>query len=368
MSSHMATQFVAFEPVAYVTALSALLLQGRRRFLLRGLTPTAVAFATLAQPLKAAFPFTFDGADRSRGAEWPASLAKSVPCERLATGATGPRYDAVFVFIVDSLNDVLHDYDDVLDTTAIVAPAVAQAGPAVPIVALPKSGGTWLAASLAQGLGTSVSYSSWNTFPSRTIEALTLELAVRAGHVLHEHADASPLNVQALQSLAPKIVLHVRDPRAALLSLGHYLRHQLEHGTRVPTGLLHLYPATPPAVVRGPIDAFIHWALTETLSVWVTWLSDWLAVADAGGPLQVLITDHAELAREPDALVRRILGFYGIALARLRQSDVPKTMDAVNFRTGDPDEWQTVFTPAQRSIAARLVPDDMKRRFGWPDA
>jgi hypothetical protein len=368
MSSHMATQFVAFEPVAYVTALSALLLQGRRRFLIRGLTPTAMAFATMAQPLKAAFPFTFDGADRSRGAEWPANLVKAVPSERLATGSPDTRYDAVFVFVVDSLNDVLHDYENVLDTTAIVAPAVPHVGPAVPIVALPKSGGTWLAASLAQGLGTSVSYSSWNTFPSRTIEAITLERAVRAGHVLHEHADASPLNVQALQALAPKIVLHVRDPRGALLSLGHYLRHQLEHGTRVPTGLLHMYPATPPVVARGPIDAFIDWALTETLSVWVTWLSEWLAVADARGPLDVLITDHAELEREPEALLRRILGFYGIALARLRKSDVPKTMETFNFRAGNPREWQGVFTPAQRSIAARLVPDDMKQRFGWPDA
>lgn len=368
MSNHMATQFVAFEPFAYVTALTAMLLQGRRRFLIRGLTPMAVAFATLAQPLKAAFPFTFDGTDRSTDAEWPAGLVKAVPCDRLAAGSPGARYDAVIVFVVDSLDDVLRDYDDVVDTTAIVAPAVPRVGPGLPIVALPKSGGTWLTASLAQGLGTSVTYSSWNTFPSRTIEALTLEQAVRAGHVLHEHADASPLNVQALQALAPKIVLHVRDPRGALLSLGHYLRHQLEQGTRVPTGLLHMYPATPLAVARGPIDAFIDWALTETLSVWVMWLSEWLAVADSSGPLQILITDHVELAREPDALMRRILGFYGIPLARLRQSDIPLTMEASNFRAGDPHEWQVVFTPAQRSLAAQLVPGEMKRRFGWPDA
>jgi hypothetical protein len=364
----MATQFVAFEPAAYATALTMLLLQGHRRFLMRGLTPTAVAFATMVQPLRAAFPFTLHGADRSEAAGWPADIVTPVPCQRLGSGSVSSRYDAVFVFVIDSLNDVLRDYDDVVDTTVIVVPETGSAGPAIPVVALPKSGGTWLTASLAQGLGTSVSHTSWNTFPSRTIEALSLEQAVRAGHVLHEHADASPLNLQALQVLAPRIVLHVRDPRGALLSLGHYLRHQLECGTRVPTGLLHLFPATPLAVARGPIDAFIDWALAETLSVWVGWLSQWLAVADAGGPLQVLVTDHAELAHQQDALLRRILDFYGIALARWRSVDLPRTRDGFNFRTGDPHEWQSVFTTAQRSRAAQLVPHDMKRRFGWADA
>jgi hypothetical protein len=364
----MATQFVAFEPGAYLTALSALLLQGRHRFLVRGLTPTAVAFVAMAQPLRSAFAFTFDGADRSKGAQWPATIVKAVEPEPLLSGSTSTRYDAVFVFVIDSLNDVLRDYDDVVDVMEIVAPSVPYSGPAIPIVALPKSGGTWLTASLAQELGTSVSHSSRNTFPSRPIEAITLEHAVRAGHVLHEHADASPLNVQALQALAPRIVLHLRDPRGALLSLGHYLRYQLEHGTRVPTGLLHLYPSTPLAIARGPIDVFIDWALAETLSVWVAWISDWLAVADSGGAMHVLVTDHVELARRPDALLQRILDFYGIARAHRRRVEIPRTMDEFNFREGDPHEWQAVFTAAQRSRAAQLVPEELKRRFGWPDA
>lgn len=364
----MATQFVAFEPAAYITALTMLLLRGHRRFLLRGLTPTAVDFVLMAEPLRAAFAFTFDGTDRSPREGWPARSVRPVPCGRLSPASPERRYDAIFVFVGNSLNDVLRDYDDVVDTTVIVAPATGPAGPAIPVVALPKSGGTWLAASLAQGLGTSVSHSSWNTFPSRTIDAIALERAVHAGHVLHEHADASPLNVQALATLAPRIVLHVRDPRGALLSLGHYLRHQLEVGTRVPTGLLHLFPATPLAIARGSIDAFIDWALAETLAVWVTWLSQWLAIADGGGALQILVTDHAALASGPDALLRRILDFYGIARARWTKTDVPRTMDSSNFREGDPHEWRRVFSPAQRSRAAQLVPDEMKRRFGWADA
>jgi hypothetical protein len=364
----MAIQFVAFDAGTYVIALTTFLLQGHRRFLIRGLTPTAVAFAAMAQPLRAAFPFTLDATDRSKTDGWPESMVKAVPPGRLRPGARDSRYDAVFVCVVNSLNDVLLDYDDVVDTTDIVAPAVPHSGPAVPIVALPKSGGTWLTATLAKALGTSVAHSSWNTFPSRTIEAIALEHAVRAGHILHEHADASPLNVQALQAFAPKVVLHLRDPRGALLSLGHYLRHQLENGTRTPTGLLHLYPATPLAVARGPIDGFIDWALAETLSVWVTWISNWLAVADSAGPLQIVTTDHAELAHQPDTLLGRVLDFHGIARARLRKVDVPKTMHESNFRSGNPHEWQSVFTPNQRSRAAQLVPAELKRRFGWPDA
>src|SRR5688500_13353315 len=111
MANRMATQFVAFEPVAYVAALTLLLLQGRRRFLIRGLTPTAVSFVAMAQPLRAAFPFTFDGADRSKSEEWPAATVKAVPCERLGSGSPDTRYDAVFIFVSDSLDDVLRDYD-----------------------------------------------------------------------------------------------------------------------------------------------------------------------------------------------------------------------------------------------------------------
>jgi hypothetical protein len=364
----MAIQFVAFDAGAYVTALTAFLLQGHRRFLIRGLTPTAVAFAAMAQPLRATFPFTLDATDRSRADGWPEAMVRTVPTGRLRPGAQDSRYDAVFVFVIDSLNEVLHDYDDAAATTAIVVPAVAYSGPAVPVIALPKSGGTWLTAALAQGLGTSVSYSSRNTFPSRTIEAIALEHAVRASHVLHEHADASPLNLQALQAFGPKAVLHLRDPRAALLSLGHYLRYQLENGTRAPTGLLHFYPAPPLAIARGPIAPFIDWALAETLSVWVTWIAQWLEVADSGGPLEILITDHSQLAQQPDTLLRRVVEFFGIAGARLRKVDVPKTMEGSNFRAGDPQEWQVVFTPVQRSSAAQLVPAELKRRFGWADA
>ena len=364
----MPSQFVAFEPGAYVSALTAFLLEGRRRFLIRGLTPTAVAFAAMAQPLKAAFPFSLHGADRMKQAEWPAALVSAVPVERLRAEGPDSRYDAVFVFVVDSLNEVLLDYDEVAATMPIVAPSVPYAGPAVPVIALPKSGGTWLTATIAQGLGTSVSYSSRNTFPSRTIEAITLEQAVRAGHVLHEHADASPLNLQALRAFAPSVVLHLRDPRGALLSLGHYLRHQLETGTRLPAGLLHFYPAPPQAVVQGPLARFIEWALEDTLPLWSAWISQWVAVADSDGPLRILLTDHAELAGQPAALVRRVLDFFGIAQARLRNVDVPRTMDEFNVRAGDPQEWQAIFTPDQRARAAKLVPPDLKRRFGWPDA
>lgn len=363
----MPIEYVAFEPGAYLAALSASLLTGRRRFLLRGLTPAALAFATLAQPLKASFPFTLDGADRAREDAWPRDLVTSVAARRLSPGDPDSRYDAIFVFVVDSLDEVLRDYDPVADTVHIVAPAVPYSGPAVPVVALPKSGGTWLTATLGSRLGTCVSYASRNTFPVRTIDAVTLEHAARAGHVLHEHADASPLNLQALRVLAPKVVLHVRDPRGALLSLGHYLRYQLEAGTRVPAGLLHLYPAPPLPVAQGPVDAFVDWALSETLAVWVTWIAQWLEIADAGGSPRVLVTDHGELALQPDRLIHRVTDFFEIPRARLQRIDVPKTMQA-NFRAGDPQEWQAVFTPEQRARAARLVPAEMKRRFGWADA
>ena len=364
----MPTQFVPFDAGAYLTALAGFLLEGRRRFLLRGLTPTAVSFAALAQPLKASFAFTLHGTDRTRIDGWPPDLVKGVPCERVAPGGldTGG-YDAIFVFVVDSLDQVLRDYDGIAGTLPLVAPRVPYAGPAVPIVALPKSGGTWLTDTLAQGLGTTVSYSSRNTFPTRTIEALTLEGAVRAGHVLHEHADASPLNVQALQVFAPRVVLHLRDPRGALLSLFHYLRHQLDTGARLPTGLLHFYPAPPRAVVTGTVGAFIDWALSETLEVWVTWIAQWLAIADGGGPLRVLITDHADIASRPEEVVRRVLAFVDIPQARLQRTAVPMTMEA-NFRRGDPHEWQAVFSATQRSHAARLIPTEMKRRFDWADA
>jgi hypothetical protein len=355
---------VSLDPQAYLRELVVLLANGGRRFLLRGLTPDALMLATLAAPLKQHFPFALFGADRRPDAACPPQLLERVSLDdSLRADAV---YDAVFIFATVGLDGVLLEVERAgLDTT-LVMPSLPFTGPAIVFVSLPKAASSWIASALANGLGTRLDHVSINTFPTNSIDALALDRVVREGLVTQDHLDASPLNVQTLRHLVPRLVVNVRDPRPALLSYAHFVayRHKKGHS---PVELLRVWPAPSVDLVTGPLEAQLDWYIDHHLPVWVRWIEDWVRVADASDGVEILLTDYEELVRDEERQLRRILAFVGIPQVRFTMPRLERSMEATTFRQGDPTEWLSVFSEAQRRRAAGMVPPDLKARFGWRD-
>jgi hypothetical protein len=356
---------VGLAPQAYLRELVALLAQGRRRFLVRGLTPDALTFAALAAPFKHQFTFVLHGADRRADALCPGEWLERVPLERSLQADAG--YDAVFVFATVGLDDVLREIERAGGGATLVVPDLPFRGPAVVFVSLPKAASSWMAATLATGLGTRVEHVSVNTFPTNSVDALALDRVVREGLVTQDHLDASPLNLQTLRQIAPRSIVNVRDPRPALLSLAHFLAYRQAKG-HSPIELLRVCPAPPAALLAEPLATQLDWFIDHHLAVWVRWIEDWVRVADTMEGLDLLLTDYDELVRDEERQIRRILSFVGIPQARFVMPTLTRSMETTTFRRGDPSEWLSVFSAAQRERAAAMIPAALTARFGWPEA
>ena len=44
-----------------------------------------------------------------------------------------------------------------------------------------------------------------------------------------------------------------------------------------------------------------------------------------------------------------------------------RSMETTTFRLGDPTEWLSVFSSAQRQRASAMIPGALRSRFGWID-
>ena len=360
----MRTIRVSLDPQAYLHELVQLLAQGSRRFLVRGLTPTALTFAALAVSLRQQFQFGLAAADRRADAVCPRELLDRVSLEDSLR--PDGRYDAVFVFATVGLDDVLREIEQTGSQAVLVVPDLPFKGPAIVFVSLPKAASSWIASTLATGLRTRLEHISVNTFPTNSVDALALDRVMREGFVTQEHLDTSPLNLQVLKQLAPRCIVNVRDPRPALLSLAHFLAYRRAKGVS-PADLLRVYPAPSVGLVSAPVETQLDWYIDHHLPIWVRWIEDWVHVADTSHDLDILLTDYDELVRDEERQLRRILTFARIPQARFEMPRLERSMDVTTFRRGDPTEWLAVFSSAQRQRAAAMIPAALKARFGWPD-
>jgi hypothetical protein len=234
--------------------------------------------------------------------------------------------------------------------------------PSLLIVSLPKSGTVFLNATFHSSLGLANRPLCNGYFPA---DVLALDrvrgFVADGGAIAASHLPASPVNLQILDALVPRWVVHLRDPRASLLSWVHHIRglHAAGHDEM----LLLVTPAPPVSVLEGPLPACIAWHIDGYFRAAVAWVRAWTAATDARAD-RVLLTEFAALAHAEEPLCRRIAAFVEHDPARYQHRTPPRTA-AAHFRNGALDEWARAFTPAQIAASTALIPPDLARRFGW---
>jgi hypothetical protein len=244
------------------------------------------------------------------------------------------------------------------------APDASQPRQGILLNTMPKSGSIYVAMSLKQILGLDFMYLGNGYALIDQIGVQNTQTFSGGGFVSQNHLAPSPVNLQILQHFKLKMILHLRDPRQALLSWVHHLDWVTSCSDRSPL-LLYFAPRTPPGYFEFSLSRKIDWQIENYLPQLIAWTEGWVEIADRG-TLPILITHQNDLRSNEKAFFDAILVFYqfdlGYALPNL-----PKTRDGAHFRLADPTEWRRTFTPDQAARSTLEMPHSLRMRFGWDD-
>ncbi|HTB64113.1 MAG TPA: sulfotransferase domain-containing protein [Opitutales bacterium] len=223
--------------------------------------------------------------------------------------------------------------------------------PLIMLNTLPKSGSIFLVESLRTGLNIPVKRVSAGYFPMDLADYRPLADAAEGNAVSQAHLDANPTNLQLLSDYSRRVVLHLRDPRQALLSWIHHVHGYANIGQLRESMVT---PVPPVSLFQSGLSAEIDWHLAHHFGNLLNWMERWLEHAESGNSPTLLISHFHDLRANPQTAIERILDFYGIPRQAYTPKDIPRTRET-HFRKGELDEWREVFNSTQKQICADLM-------------
>jgi hypothetical protein len=238
------------------------------------------------------------------------------------------------------------------------------ARPSILINTLPKSGTIYVMRKVERGLDYELYPISYGYPLNDLINIHRLPQFVAGRCVAQAHLDPSPMNLTLMREYGIRFVLHLRDPRQALLSYVHHMERMRTIGKEA------LLQSPPPPLSAAyfdmPLKDKIDWQITNYYPLTIHWISAWMDVLDNDPEARgrCIITTYDELIADEAKMFGRIVDFLGIPKQSFHDVAVEKD-DSVQFRSGNPEEWKSVFTIAQRERTTEEIPAALQRRFGW---
>jgi hypothetical protein len=229
---------------------------------------------------------------------------------------------------------------------------------------MPKSGSVYIQKSLSKILGfaTMDLGNSYGLIDQMNIQ--DTRTFSRGGFVSQNHLAPSPENLQVLRHFKLKMVLHMRDPRQALLSWVHHLQY-VTGGNDTSEELLYVTPRPPFGYFKLSLSRQIDWQIDNYMPQLVHWAERWVEITDLN-TIPIMITHQNALRTEEKAFFDKILAFYDIDLD-YALPNLARTIKETHFRLADPMEWSRTVTPEQGIRAASMIPKSLSIRFGWDD-
>lgn len=226
--------------------------------------------------------------------------------------------------------------------------------PSVFLVTLPKSATVFIGHSLVKTLGYDFTSTLVTpTFPKNIVWGEMLLDFLKGGMVSASHLQPDYDNLTLLSRCGVnKIVLHVRDPRAALLSWAHFVMKSMRKERK---------PYQPALDSLDALDNLEHF-VDASFPYFVNWIDGWVSALSSDPDLQALILTHDELAQSPETYFGKIFAFYGMGIPELRLVD---KAESTHFRSGDNSEWRRVFPEHLVKKMNDQIPDRLWEKFGW---
>jgi hypothetical protein len=234
--------------------------------------------------------------------------------------------------------------------------------PSILLNTMPKSGSVFVQRTLSTLLKVDQKYIGNCYALTDQINVRDAEAISQGNFVSQNHLAPSKENLQILRHFGLKMVLHLRDPRQALLSWVHHL-DWITDGNDTSPWLLYFEPRTPLGYFNWPFHEKVDWQIENFLPQLVHWTERWVQIADSG-VFPVLITQYRDLQANEKAFFESILAFYGLETDYV-PAKLPRTMSETHYRLADPTEWSRVLTPAQTVKATDAISSRLRARFGW---
>lgn len=235
--------------------------------------------------------------------------------------------------------------------------------PPMLITTMPKSGTYYISKLFTDGLFIDSRIVSHQYFPYDVIRQPELRVFAQGNVVSQDHFGASKINLVHIAKHVDRLVVHVRDPRQAMLSYVHFLDTAQFRRSEEET-LLFIYPPLPSDFYERDLEGRIDWAVDHWLPLLVEWTEEWVAAAEMMDRPVIKFTRYEDLVADRDRFVRELLEFFRIPLERYVTPHIAPSED-IHFRKGEVAEWVGTLTPKQAAAASAKIPPALAKQFGW---
>jgi hypothetical protein len=246
--------------------------------------------------------------------------------------------------------------------------------PPVLMVALPKSGSIFLQRALRRTLRVPVHHIASAGMSGATFRHADLCRFERGNVVCREHLQPRAFTLKVLAKHGVRrAVLHVRDPRAAIVSWTRHMDRVLaSRGLR--SVELSCELPIPEDYGAWSFEQRLGWQVAHKLPSFVRWIEDWLRLVEISRDVEILVTDYAELCVDAGQLVRRILDFNGIEYCpdwieipstRYGKNNIFSILEPCRYGDARTPDWMARMAPETLAAADALVPVRLRERFGW---
>ncbi|QVL57829.1 MAG: sulfotransferase domain-containing protein [Simkaniaceae bacterium] len=225
---------------------------------------------------------------------------------------------------------------------------------------LPKSGSVYIGKTLSEGLkeGDFMTVSN-NTFPTDPISLTKFEILMENDSITQEHFDASKENLEILKEKFPKLIVHVRDPRQALISWTHHL-NKIQHSEEAVGYFLLTLPKT---YFRWSFSRQLNWQIKHYFPACIDWIQNWVKASEDES-LNILFTTYEDFLANPKQFFMKIFDFYSISDSIDMLPMLPKK-STYHFRKGKVDEWREAMTKSQQRKVTKMIPKELFDKFNW---
>ncbi len=234
--------------------------------------------------------------------------------------------------------------------------------PSILLCMLPKSASAFIALTLEKQLGLPMFQISacGHLLEARISEQNSRRFA-KGGILGYDHFPAHKLNLMILRHTGVnKIIVHMRDPRQALLSWMEYLKNR---GSNHQDHLYTLeYYGYPPDLISLPFSEQMDLHIEKYHKLQIEWITQWVDARESSeSGLQILLTTFENFKEDPNTFFKSLLEFYDVDPALFKS--LPKKES--HFRKGEVEEWRRVLTPEQVEKVNHMVPDRILETFDW---
>jgi hypothetical protein len=239
--------------------------------------------------------------------------------------------------------------------------------PPLLLVTLPKAGSIFIHTALRRTLRLPMLKIACPGIHEQTLDHRRLTKFAKGNAVCREHFAVRDFVLDGLHLAGiRKLVVHVRDPRAAVLSWTRNMERILEDNGKAAL-VLDNEQETPAAYFDWSFVQRLEWQVENQLPRYVDWIADWMDAIERNSALGIAfkVTTYEEFAADSRAFIEELLRFYEITVD-------PSWITIPRYEVGKANVFHVTKKSTRDDMgealyarASALVPDRLITRFGW---